>query len=368
MTKKDSKKPSICIVTCYRQPDYIRAATLRQGLKDSKFFSRVIIIKNKHSNVRRYFEVLVDLLKVRFTQNPDAYLITFRGYELLPLILIIGFGKKIIYDEFINPVEWFVYEHKHFVGRLSFLGGILRVTYSAMMKKTKAIIADTASHAAYSSELMSVDLDKYFTIPVGSDESMFKPLTAPSKRSDRPFCVLYYGSMLPLHGIDYVLEAAIQLASNKDIEFYIIGGKQKLVEKVVEAQARGANIRYESWVSYQRIPQIVADCDLGLGGPFGDTIQSQYVVTGKTYQFLASSRAAVIGLNRETKFFTDKHDALVVAQADTSALVKVIKWAYLHQAELQQIAKNGRKLYERSFSSKRIASDLSRLMTTKHIF
>lgn len=105
-----------------------------------------------------------------------------------------------------------------------------------------------------------------------------------------------------------------------------------------------------------------------LGGPFGDTVQSQYVVTGKTYQFLASSRATVVGLNQETRLFTDRQDALVVAQADSKALVSAIKWAYAHPVQLQTVAENGRKLYERQFSSKQIAGDLRRLMSSKHIF
>jgi glycosyltransferase involved in cell wall biosynthesis len=365
MPRNNSKKPTICIVTCYRQPDYLRAATLRQGLKDSQVFSEVTVIKNHHTNVLRCLDVLADLVKVRFTKNPDAYLITFRGYELLPLILMVGVGKKILYDEFINPVEWFVHEHKHLVGPLSFLGYLLRIFYSKMMKRTLAVIADTDSHAGYSARLMSLPTSKYFVIPVGADESMFKPLPAPAKK---PFRVLYYGNMLPLHGIGYVLDAAVKLESNGNIEFHIVGGKYEVAEAVKEAQSKGARIHYDSWVEYSKLPGVFKKSNVCLGGPFGNTVQAQYVVTGKTYQFLASTRATIVGENQETKLFTDKKDTLIIPQADSDALVRVIEWAYAHPNELQIIAENGRKLYERSFSSEQIASDLRRLFTTKHIF
>ena len=368
MSKIDFKKPTICIVTCYRQPDYLRAVTLRQGLKDSDIFSEVIIIKNKHINSLRYIGVLVDLIKVRFTKNPDMYLITFRGYELLPLVLIVGVGKKIIYDEFINPVEWFVYEHKYLVGPLSFLGYLLRIWYSAMMKKTSVVIADTESHAGYSAQLMSIPKDKYFTIPVGADETMFQPTTITSKKSGRPFRVLYYGSMLPLHGISYVLEAAVMMATNKDIEFHIVGGKKNIADMVTKAQMRGANIRYIAWVDYVELPQLFAGSDLCLGGPFGDTVQAGYVITGKTYQFLASARPVLIGHNQETKLFTDKNNALIVPMANQAALAAAIEWAFSHPKELHSIAQNGRKLYEREFSSQRIAGYLRRLFASKRIF
>ncbi len=368
MSKNDSKKPTICIVTCYRQPDYLRAVTLRQGLKDCDVFSEVTVIKNRHTNALRYIDVLIDLIKVRFNKNPDAYLITFRGYELLPLVLIIGAGKKIIYDEFINPVEWFVYEHKYFVGPLSFLGHLLRICYSAMMKKTNAIIADTDSHAKYSSQLMSVPINKYFTIPVGADETIFRPATITTRKPGQPFRVLYYGSMLPLHGINYVLEAAIIMASNQDIEFHIVGGKKKIAKIVEGARALGANIRYETWVDYKKLPQLFASSDLCLGGPFGNTVQSQYVITGKTYQFLASARPTLIGDNQETKLFVDKKNAIMVPRASQAALVGAIEWAFLHPKELHLIAQNGRKLYEQEFSSRQIADYLRRLFASKHIF
>ena len=365
-TAKNSKNPTICIVTCYRQPDYLRAATLRQGIKDSGLFSDVSIIKNKHTNVLRYVDVLIDLIKVRLTKNPDNYLITFRGYELLPLVLIIGAGKNIIYDELTNPVEWFVYEHKYLVGVLAPLGRLLRVCYSAMMKKTQAVIADTDSHADYSSKLMSIDRDKYFTVPVGADESMFKP-TNVTKQAGRPFRVLYYGSMLPLHGISYVLDAAVKMSSNNNVEFHIVGGKDRLVELIDDARSKGANIIYDKWIDYKKLPSVFANSDLCLGGPFGDTIQSQFVVTGKTYQFLASARPVVVGQNQETGLFIDKKTALVVRQASAAGLATAIEWAASHPKELKFIAASGRKLYEQKFSSKLIADYLRRLFVGKHI-
>jgi glycosyltransferase involved in cell wall biosynthesis len=366
MSRLKKKQPSICIITCYRQPDYLRAVTLRRGIKDSNVFNDITIIKNTSIGAKRYIEVISALIKVRLTKNPDVYLITFRGYEILPFVLLIGMGKKIVYDEFINPVEWFVYEHKIFVGLLSFMGFFLMGTYSIMMKLTAAVMTDTESHAKLSSRLMSVNRDKYFVVPVGADETVFKQLVTETNNK-QPFRVLYYGSMLPLHGISYVLDAAVALRSHRDIEFQIVGGRKATLELVKAAQSKGANITYEPWVEYKKLPALFAASDLVLGGPFGDTVQSHYVVTGKTYQSLASARPVVVGDNQETKLFSDKKNALIVKQADSQALVNAVSWSYDHPKQLEAIAKNGRRLYEKEFSSDRIASHLGRFFTTKHI-
>lgn len=367
MSHSKKSLPSVCVITCYRQPDYLRAVTLRQGIKDTGIFGDVTIIKNVSKGIRRYFEVFGALLKTRFTKNPDVYVITFRGYEILPFVLLIGIGKKVIYDEFINPVEWFVYEHKIFVGPFAFMGYLLKFAYKIMMKMATAILADTDSHADYSSKLMSIKRDKYFTVPVGADETLFNPVDQIAKTTNKPFSVLYYGSMLPLHGIQYVLDAAVAMANRSDIEFHIVGGKKETSEAVKVAVSNGAHIHYEKWVEYEKLPKLFAGSDLVLGGPFGDTVQSQFVITGKTYQLLASARPVVIGANKETKLFSDKKNALVVEQANPRALQAAVVWAYDNPDKLMAIAENGRELYEKEFASERIADDLRRLFTTEHI-
>ena len=356
-------KPSICIVTCYRQPDYVRAAALRQGLRASGVFREVIVVKNRRTNAGRYLEVIMALLKVRLRQNPDAYMLTFRGYEMLPIVLLLGLGKKVVYDELINPVEWFVYEHRWF-REGSLAARLLRAMYGWLGRRTSAIIADTPSHAAYSAELLGLPQGKYWTIPVSTDETLFNKLT---HQPHDGFRVLYYGSMLPLHGVDYVIEAALELADRPDITFHIIGGKAALAGRVQRAIERGARITYDSWIPYEQLPVVMAGSDLCLGGPFGDTVQAQFVVTGKTYQFLAAGLPVVVGANRESDGFIDKQTALVVPLADTRALVGAIRWAEAHPQELRHMAANGRELYEAQYSSARVAEELRRLFAD-HVF
>lgn len=349
---------TICTVTCYKQPDYVRSVTLAEGLKQGKAFAHVIEVRNTSTGFWRYVEVVVRLLRVRFTQNPGTYLVTFRGYEILPLVLLVGIGKKVVYDEFINPVEWFVYEHKKF-GPHSLLAMLLRASYRFLGNRASTILTDTPSHAAYSAALMGLPLRKYFSVPVSTDEQLFHP----DKKHGEPgvFTVLYCGNMLPLYGVEYVLEAAVALADRSDIRFHIVGGKKALAEQVDMAIQKGAHIIYESWVPYREFPALFHSSDLCLGGPFGDTVQSRFVITGKTFQFLAAALPVVVGNNQEAHEFRDKHNVLIVPKADAGALQRTIEWAVAHPKELAQIAKKGRQLYEQKFSLARVARDLDRL-------
>lgn len=351
-------KTSVCIITCYKDPDYVRAITLRQGLGAQKNVD-LTIIKNRRTGVLRYFEVMAKLIKVRLTVNPDVYLLTFRGYEMLLPVLIIGIGKKMVYDEFINPIEWVFYEHKKIPLLSDLIEKIAKFIYRLLLKHCDVVLTDTDSHADFSAKLMRVNRAKYLTIPVGTDEDTFKPITVKKKKD---FTVFYYGNMLPLHGIDYVLGAALRLVDEKRIRFEIIGGDFRLERRVKLFQRLGANINYSSRIPYADLPQAIARADLCLGGPFGGTLQSQFVITGKSYQFLAMGKPVVVGINRESGVFSDRYDILVTKQADDKALSEAILWAKNNPVELRALAKRGRQLYSKEFSPKVITGKIGELI------
>ena len=354
----------ICLITCYKQPDYIRAKTLRSAFGDINNID-LIVVKNKHTGLLRYIEVIYKVIKVRFTKNPDLYFLTFRGYEILPFVRLLTLGKPLIFDEFINLVEWVVYEHKK-IKQNSLLAKILYSNYRFWLKKVNLITIDTVSHAKYSADLMKLPIDKYIPLIVSTDEQTFDGLKVATKRYKGPFSVFYYGNMLPLHGIEVVLQAMRNL-KGQNIELCLIGGNKNVQQMVEKAERDGANIKYETWVPFTKLPIYMQMADVCLGGPFGGTVQSQFVITGKTYQLLQMGCPTIIGRNMESGIFVDKKDALIVEQSNPSELAKVILWAKNHSTELGEIGKNGKKLYQNKLSNRRLTEQLNLLLLNKHI-
>jgi glycosyltransferase involved in cell wall biosynthesis len=230
-----------------------------------------------------------------------------------------------------------------------------------LLKKTAKIVLDTQSHAEYSSSLMELPIEKYHSIPVGTDEGIFK-FQANSRKDNDKFQVLYYGNMLPLHGIDFVIESAISLRAQKGIEFLLIGGGKQLQQSIDMAISKGANIKYQKWVPYQELPQVIAAADICLGGPFGGTTQSQYVVTGKTIQFLRMGKPVIIGRNKESDVFIDRVNALVVDQASSLSLEEAITWACKNKESILKIGTNGMELYRNCFSNKVVSKSIAQLL------
>lgn len=356
----NSARKKICVVTCYKYPDYVRGEVIREAVRLNPDFE-LISVKNRHKGLLRYPEVFLRLLHARLFKRPDVYLVTFRGYEILPIARIISIGKPLVFDEFINLVEWAVHEHKK-LKKDSMAAKLLRYSYGFWLKRTRMILTDTKSHASYSAKLMGIPAEKYKVLPVGADEKLFKISKQPAKTTKNTFDILYYGNMLPLHGAEYVLEAAIKMANQKNIHFTLIGGKKEMKQKVDEAISQGANIRYIDRVPLLQLPSFVGRSDLCLGGPFGKTVQSGMVITGKTFQFMSMSKPALIGNNKESGIFRDKQDVLAVDQADADGLADAIRWAADNRAKLKEIGNRGHKLYQEKFSAEKISSKLSDLL------
>lgn len=344
----------VVIITCYKDPDYIRAKVLRSALGKIEDLEP-IIIKNNFTNFLRYIEVPLRVLWCRLSKRPDKYLITFRGYEVLASVRIITIGKSLYFDEFINLEEWLVYEHKKIKAN-SFAHKLTHYAYRAMLMSVQKVLTDTDQHAEYSSQLMHLPREKFKSIPVGTDEAVFRP-SSYRRDTTKPLEVFYYGTMLPLHGVKHVFDAAASLRGYP-IRFTIVGGDEKTENNAKRYTKLGANISYIRRVPFESLKDFIETSDICLGGPFGNTLQSNMVITGKTYQFLACGRATVVGAIGGDTLFKNRENTLVVEQGESGELTAALKWALDNPRKLELIAQNGRKLYEESFSVSEISNKL----------
>jgi len=227
-------------------------------------------------------------------------------------------------------------------------------------------LADTQAHADYSSELCGVDINKYVALPVGTDEAVFYPGAAkhtPDKNGK--FRVFSYGAMPKLYGIEYVLDAAVMLAkTHPNVEFVLSDPKGKKVAAFQAAKDKGANIKImEGWINFKDLPKLEIEADLCVGGHFGQTLQAQFVIATKTYQYLACEAPALIGKNKTaSEGFVDKKNCLMVEPGSAKAIAESIGWAAEHPKELREIGRQGRKLYEEHFSQAKINQKIAKMV------
>ena len=344
----------VCYVQAYRAPQYIRGRSLCEALErtDSITLSRAV---NSSVGWRRYWEAISALLRIRSQARPDIYVLGFRGHEIAWLVRWLTRGQPLVLDAMMSPYAALHEESKHGVsGRVA--GPLVRLLERAVLAAADLVLTDTQAHVDYYARTFGVPRSKLLAIPVGAEEAAVGPPPAPSDPS-APLRVLFYGSLLPLHGIDTVLEAAAMLVDSP-VAFEFVGGTPSQGRLLVrQCTAAGIAHRWRAWVPFQQLIACEIPCaDVCLGGPFGGTPQARRVVTGKTSQCLALKKATVIGRISEDVGFIDRENCLLVEQCDPSGLADALRWCSVHRDRLPAIGAAGQQLYRQRLSIDTIAN------------
>ena len=353
----ESKAIKVCHVVSYRAPNYIRTRNLRAALQQIDN-CEVFDATNTRPGILRYVETAWKTLRIRLRHNPDVYVLGFRGHEIFWIIRLIAIGKPLIFDEFMSPSDALLSEGKG--GLLGRIAGVLTYPLEWLCLHLSArCLTDTYLHRQFMADRFAVAETKVDVVYVGAVPSELAS-AAPEVDDDKPLSVLFYGTFLPLHGMDVLLHAC-KLLEGKAIEFRIIGGTGKALARFqgLLSELQPGNVVHDTWVDFEELQSVVIpNADLCLGGPFGGTPQARRVITGKAFQFMAQSKPTVIGKIDEPVAFVDRRKCLLVDQADPESLAEAFEWALANREALPEIGANGRKLFDKQFSITSLAAQL----------
>lgn len=231
-------------------------------------------------------------------------------------------GKKKVIDFFISMYDTFVNDRAKFKeGSLGakVLKGIDRYT----LKNADLIISDTKKHAQYFVNDLGADANKTLTLYLKADQEVYYPRVQrkPDNLKDK-FVALYFGSVLPLQGVDVVLKAFEMLKQDDHFHFYMIGKIGDKYEKVLSS-----NIEYIDWVSQDKLAEYISSADLCLAGHFNNNIEkAKRTIPGKAYIYATMEKPMILGDNAANHelFSTNDKDVRFVKMGDPADLVKKI--------------------------------------------
>ena len=178
------------------------------------------------------------------------------------------------------------------------------------------VVIDTEAHARYIEELLRLAPGSVGSVPVGVEEGHFlaRPPTTPGARPR----ILFYGQLIPLHGIDTVLEAASSSRGER-YDWVIIGSGQDAgkVRSALGTQPPG-HITCIDWAPYAELNQWIARSDICLG-IFGGSRKAASVVPNKVYQALACGRHVVTRASRALdELVTVGEEGITLVEAGSS--------------------------------------------------
>jgi len=282
----------------------------------------------------------------------------------MPLAKIVSAVKHvpIVFDAFMSLFESSVVDQGT-VRANSVTARRYFVTDRVSLALADMVLMDTGAHISYLVDTFGVPKSKFRRIWVGSDDEVMHPRGGAT--GNNAFTAFFYGNFFPLHGIEYIIEAAKTLESwAEPVEFVIAGsgqtypGAQAAVERLAVR-----SVRFLGRVPYEQLPVLMSHSHVCLG-IFGDTPKAQRVIPNKVFDGLAVQRAVITADTpaiRES--LTHAKNVWLCPPGNGTALAEAIVTLKRDDNLREDIAKNGREHFQRCFSIEAIAKDLLAVIT-----
>lgn len=193
------------------------------------------------------------------------------------------------------------------------------------LRHADVVFCDTRAHAHFFAEEFDADPDREKVLYLEADPEYYNPsdVPVPARRGEE-FHVLYFGSILPLQGVEVILDAVRLLAGNSRIRFTLIGPLKESEVREFESQP---NVILHRHLSQRALASEIAGADLCLAGHFHPTIgKAGRTIPGKAFIYRKMGKPMILGdspANRE--LFSESDSGIdFVPRGDAAELARKI--------------------------------------------
>jgi glycosyltransferase involved in cell wall biosynthesis len=272
-------------------------------------------------------------LLVRRAPSADAVVVGYPGHLDLVAARRAARGRPVVFNPLVSLADTLVGDRRRF-GPRSLPSRVLRLIDRRAFRAADLVVADTEVHADFLAELTGVPRERFAVCLVGAEERVFQPGWSPTEH----FTALFVGKLIPLHGLDTILEAARLVP---DLQIRIVGSGQ--LEHLLAG--RPPNVQWVRWVNYQRLPAELhsASCALGI---FGISDKARRVIPNKAFQALACGVPLVTADTPAAReLLTDQESAVLVPPEDPAALAAALRRLAAEPETATLVAAAGHAVY-----------------------
>lgn len=338
---------------------YPKSEVIRKGLEAHGIPVSTCRTSHKNKIFRRYFSLIFRYLTM--PRNFSVIFVPEFRHKDVPLAWCLGklSGKYVIFDPLVSRYETKIKDRADASVR-SFQAWYNRRIDCLSMRLPDLVLADTEIHARYYSREFKAKASRIAVLPVGFDESLFnnhRP-KAPCV-NDNKYTVLFFGSYVPLHGVETIVKAAALLKDRSDIAFRLIGeGQTYPGAKALADKAMLSNVEFMPRVTYTSLPEYISQADICLG-IFGETEKASMVIPNKIYQCLAMRKPVITADTPAIReAFSDNVSICLVPPGDSVALAQKIVYLVSNSDARDRLADEGFKIAHANYNSKVIAGRL----------
>jgi len=197
-------------------------------------------------------------------------------------------GHRIVIDAFISLYDTMVSDRQMLRAksiRASFVWGIEWLA----LRLADVVIVDTDQHGEFFAKEFAIAGERFVTVLVGAEDEFWKVRRAapPAAEGHDLPTVLFYGQLIPLHGLDTILDA-VRRTADEPFRWLLIGsGQEEPKLRDFLDKHRSNNVTWLPWVDYEQLPAIIATAKIALG-IFGTSDKAGRVIPNKVFQVLAA--------------------------------------------------------------------------------
>lgn len=350
--------PFVCYFGAYLR-GYPRSEVIRKGLE--RRGAGVVECTAPMSNVFARYARLAALFTLD-CRGCDAILVGEGRHLDVPLARLLGavFRKKVILDAFASHYDTWVLDRAAFTPA-SRQARMLALADRWGAKLAHAVLLDTDTHIAFYSDRFGIPKKKFTRILVSADDTFFKPAPEPTARGK--FRILFFGSYIPLHGVDTIIRAAKILETYPEIVFDMVGaGDTYAADRRLADELGLRNLEFHPVTSMAGVAAHVAGCHVCLG-IFGTTGKASRVIPNKVYQALAMKRAVVTADTPAAReLLKNRVHVLLCPPGDPESLAKSILELKNNTALRLKIAENGYLLFDAKLRPEAVVEPLLAIM------
>jgi len=264
----------------------------------------------------------------------DAVIVGYPGHFDVPRARRIAREKPLVFNPLVSLHDTLVSDRSRFQSE-SFGSRVLAAVDRRALRLSDLVVADTEANADFLAEVGRIPRSRVQACLVGAEERLFHPAWRP----DDPFRFLFVGKLIPLHGLETILEAA-RLAPELPVR--VVGSGQ--LDELMEGHPE--NVEWVRWVDYESLPAEYwsAGCALGI---FGAGEKAERVIPNKAFQALASGTPLITGDTRGAReLLSDGRSALLVPTGDAVALAAAMRQVADDRGLARRLSAGGREAYE----------------------
>lgn len=340
-----------------------------------------VIIDNKREwgvsldyNSQEYSQVKRNFIKRKFNSLVrillNFYLIIVADYVYIPPMvmglnffnkLIIWFctvtKKKVIFDFYISLYDTFVLDRQ-----------LLKPTdkESKMLSKL-----DKWGHTRYRSiylnyceakryrDLNNLQSDeKNVIIPLSISPRPFAKLNYFREKEKNTFNMVWWGTYIPLHGLDKIINTVqILISEEADVHLYILGNNPDLSKEYknyitgISGLSEYITISDDmTFTNGKLLPFIIERCDLAFGA-FGDSEKARSVILNKAIEAVAMKIPVITQYSEAFQEYFDPETTLFYCQNNPERMAEKIKEVMsLNLKKINERLENSYKIYIDNFS------------------